>query len=103
MRKLTVEDVERGRRIPDDECPRRYCFFWGYMSFAWDLSPVDGCRYDGPRMPEEFPDREVPCCRAVPSSGADHYEPDDATLIKDNVTPDRWLQWKRPRRHKRSP
>ena len=73
----TAEDLDRARSLPASACPRRYCWWWHSLSFTWDTEPVQGCTFATAEKPrgQRYPDE--PCCRAVPSSRVDHYEPRD--------------------------
>ncbi|MFG0253458.1 MAG: hypothetical protein ACF8NJ_11365 [Phycisphaerales bacterium JB038] len=88
------EDIERALQIPRDQCPRRYCWWWRWLSFAWDVPISEGCTFvedrDRGKVSPEWPNIDRPCCRCVPGSPADHYEPREPHMLEDGVDIHRW-------------
>lgn len=93
------QDLELARSVPSHECPRRYCFWWCWLRFNWEVSVQDGCAYmEAVRVglvPEGYPERELPCCRADEGSPTDHFEPRIPALIEDGLDEHEnpWSRW----------
>lgn len=83
----TAEEIARAKAMPENSCPRRYCWWWHSLTFDWDVPVVDGCTFLSSSKPDDWPNATCPCVRAVPDSGADHFEPREPHLIEDGVAP----------------
>lgn len=79
----STDDLSRAARIPLNECPRRYCWWWQSLGFDWETPVAEGCTFLQSRKLTSWPSSEVPCCRAVPGSGADQHEPREPHLQED--------------------
>jgi hypothetical protein len=79
----TEEDLRKAAEIPRHECPRRYCWWWRTLGFDWEKSAAEGCELPTTRELAYYRGGDIPCCRAVPSSGVDHYESRTPCLIED--------------------
>lgn len=78
--------------MPDDACPRRYCWWWVSLGFEWAIAPHQGCTFLNAAKPPEFRFSDIPCCRSEPSFRIDHFEPREPHLQNDGVDPSRWLR-----------
>lgn len=91
------DDLARARSIEPTACPRRYCWWWVSLGFEWELPVSEGCTFVAAsranRVDPDWPQRESPCRRSEPSSGADHYEPREPHLLEDGFD---ILHWKCP-------
>src|SRR5690349_17161851 len=87
--KITDADRQIVESMDAVVCPRRYCWWWKSLSFEWNISEKDGCVFLQLEKPPGWRYSNVPCCRSVPGSGADHYESRNAVLKEDGIE-DRW-------------
>lgn len=101
-RKPTPEDIAHAKLIPQDQCPRRYCWWWRTLGFDWQRTIAEGCEFiedrDNGRIPENWRLPQYPCRRCDPSSPADHYEPREPHLMEDGFNMNDWLppdDWRR--------
>jgi hypothetical protein len=88
----TLSDLERVPAIPDDGCPRRYCFWWGLSGFAWELPASFGCTFLRRAKPPGWLRPDAACCRADPASPIDHFETSDPQVEADGVDTTRWVE-----------
>jgi len=83
-------DPEKTARLRTTDCPRRYCWWWRSIYPRWDLPVAEGCKFtESKTFPPGWPDTDKPCCRAIPNSGADHFEPHELYAEHEGV------DWKR--------
>jgi hypothetical protein len=93
--KISKGDIELAMRLPDDACPRRYCWWWTSLSFEWHLTPTEGCTFlTSKQRPPRIKYSDVPCCRCDPGSSVDHFEPREPDLEEDGIDPARWLEYR---------
>jgi hypothetical protein len=88
----TLSDLERVPAIPDDGCPRRYCFWWGLSGFAWELPASFGCTFLRRAKPPGWLLPDAACCRADPASPIDHFETSDRRVEADGIDATRWVE-----------
>lgn len=88
----TQEDFRRLNTVCDDECPRRYCWWWRSLEFDWDIPTQEGCTFLGSEKPPGWPNQDTPCYRAASGSGVDHFETRDSATIEDRIDPPRWIK-----------
>lgn len=79
----TSKDISLAQALPWHECPRRYCWWWQSLSFDWNTSVVEGCRYVVSEHPPNNRFPTTPCVRCDPSSRIDQYEPREPHLVED--------------------
>lgn len=84
----SADDLERARQLPRSACPRRHCWWWYSLQFAWDTPVQVGCTWLAAEKPDTFIGRDKPCKRADPTSDIDHYE--SRTPEEDGFTEDYW-------------
>jgi hypothetical protein len=92
---ISEEDLTRAQLIPDNGCPRRYCWWWQSLEFDWDLTPNEGCTWLQTEKPQHWHFRDTPCSRAEPSSPIDHFEPREPHIAADNIDASRWMEARR--------
>jgi hypothetical protein len=86
----SLDDLNRAAKIPADQCPRRYCWWWQSLSFDWDRTPSEGCTFLTSPKPPGMTNPDVPCSRCDSSSTVDHYEPREPHLLDDGFLVPRW-------------
>lgn len=79
----SAEDLRQAAKIPAEQCPRRYCWWWQSLAFDWESTPLQGCTFLAGDKPLNFSDPDVPCRRCDSSSTLDHYEPREPHLLED--------------------
>ena len=79
----SAEDVARAGELPLTACPRRYCWWWKSLTFDWETRVADECEWLAATKPLHWEFPNVPCCRAVPETEIDHYEPREPHLEAD--------------------
>jgi hypothetical protein len=76
-------------RPPLGACPRRYCWWWRWITPNWEATVDEGCNYRPEKHPRSqdptWTNREAPCCRRDPTSGVDRYESRDFYFEFDKI------------------
>lgn len=91
---LTQADLVRASEIPAQGCPRRYCWWWISALFEWQLLPSEGCTFLKGKKPQGYKYPNTQCCRSVPSSDFDQFEPREPFIEADKIDPSRWLRYR---------
>lgn len=89
-RRISLEDIARARAIQSGECPRCYCTWWRWLTFAWDQSIQSGCNFLSSGKPPGWPYPESACKRVDKLSYVDQFEPHHGNLWSDDMAP-HWL------------
>ena len=86
----SAEDLDRARGLAQNDCPRRYCWWWHSLAFNWEIPIAQGCGFLIRSKPAGYRCPEVPCSRCDPS-GVDHYEPREPHLREDGFKEDTFV------------
>jgi len=87
----TTEDLSEARKLTSKDCPRRYCWWWHSLSFDWEMSIDEGCKFLVSKKHIDWNHADTPCCRCDPNSNIDHFEPRDPQIIQDEISVDKLI------------
>ncbi len=89
---VSDEDLKRASMIPNDACPRRYCWWWRTLSFDWGLTPAEGCTWPEAEKRPHWHYIDIPCKRSDPASEIDHFEPREPHIEADSIDASGWME-----------